>query len=37
MAETIVIEREGLAIIHLIDSNVFIPIGPDAKVFWVFA
>jgi hypothetical protein len=23
----------GLAIIHLIDSNVFIPIGPNAKVF----
>jgi hypothetical protein len=33
MAETIVIEREGHAIIHLIDSNVFIPIGLDAKVF----
>jgi hypothetical protein len=23
----------GLAIIHLIDSNVFIPIGSDVKVF----
>jgi hypothetical protein len=33
MAETIVIEREGHAIIHLIGSNVFIPIGLDAKVF----
>lgn len=33
MAETIVIEREGLAIIHLIGSNFFIPIGPHAKVF----
>lgn len=33
MAETIVIEREGLAIIHLIGRNFSILIGSDAKVF----